>query len=262
LPRLRTSARPRVRKLVLAGVALAVTASVATVAGVSTAAVTPNNTAVTPLSRGSGWLDLVYVGDQRRIKFASLNPSTNDWFTGFLNRGEVAPNTKVTGVSRFPGRLDLFAVGTDHKVYTAFLDEGQDGSGTMTWHGWFLLGGNVHGDSSVHAASVNRDTMDRCGTGTGRRPPAGRPGRTSFREVRRPGGPGPVWTDRAPSPNRRDRAQPTATESTRVAIRVADCTAMSPSGSPESPRHARSITPSTCTNAEVRSICASRWALV
>src|SRR5688572_10848446 len=134
------------------------------------AAVTPNNTAVTPLSRGSGWVDLVYVGDQGRIKFASLNPSTNDWFTGFLNRGEVAPNTKVTGVSRFPGRLDLFAVGTDHKVYTAFLDEGLDGSGTMTWHGWSLLGANVHTSSSAHVSAVNRDTMDVFTLDTQKRP--------------------------------------------------------------------------------------------
>ncbi|HEU5107378.1 MAG TPA: hypothetical protein VFT95_02250, partial [Micromonosporaceae bacterium] len=160
MPRNRTGARSRVRKLVLAGITVAVTASVATVTGVSMAAVTPNNTAVTPLSRGSGAVDLVWVGDQGRIHFASQAPGSDDWFTGFLNRGVAAPNTKVTGVSRHPGRLDLFAVGTDHKVYTAFLDEGMDRPGTVIWHGWFPLGGNVHDDSSVHVASLNRDTMD------------------------------------------------------------------------------------------------------
>jgi hypothetical protein len=126
LLRTRAGVRPRARKLALTAAALAVTASVAAVAGTSAAqdaasvttkaaaaAEWDSVTQVTALSRRPDWVDIVYVGDQGRIHFGTRDPSDGDWFTGFLNRGVAARDTKVTGVSRYPGRLDLFVVGSD-----------------------------------------------------------------------------------------------------------------------------------------------------
>jgi hypothetical protein len=163
------------RRSFVAALAVVVTASVATVTGVSAAAERPahlstaaavaannwNNTAVTPLSRRNGFTDIVYVGAQGRIHADTRFPDTNDWFPQYLNRGEAAPDTKVTGVSRYAGRLDVFAIGTDRNVWTAYLDEDVDGRGSLTWHGWFELPGlKVDRGSSVHVVASSRDTMD------------------------------------------------------------------------------------------------------
>ncbi|HEU5107173.1 MAG TPA: hypothetical protein VFT95_01215 [Micromonosporaceae bacterium] len=180
--RTRAGAPSRARRIALAALVAAVTASVTTVAGMAAAedaatvttkaaaAEWESVTQVTALSRRTDWVDVFWVGDEGYIRYGSRDPATGDWRTGFLKTGIAAPNTKITGVSRYPGRLDLFAVGTDHKVYTAYLDEDLNGRGTVVFHGWFLIDGvTVDDGTSVSAVSNSRGRMELFTVGTDHR---------------------------------------------------------------------------------------------